>query len=252
MSYKALICDFDGTLVPYQEFGIPSKRVLLALKEAGKFMYVGIATGRPLFRLNYVLPYLPLTSYCIVNGGAQIYNPLENKVIREYPLNRNDLEKLRGIVQSKKAELILNNGKKDFMVNKRIPENILSGIIRNLTEFQADSIIEQNSSIPSIALHKTPFWKKGFYEVNVNNVLATKQHGISEIAKALNIQTHEIISIGDGYNDFPLLMACGLRIAMGNAFEDLKTIAHYVAPTVDEDGVAEAINKFILPRSFRI
>ena len=52
--------------------------------------------------------------------------------------------------------------------------------------------------------------------------------------------------MGDGYNDFPLLMASGLKIAMGNAVPELKEIADFVAPTVEEDGVAVIIEKFIL------
>lgn len=41
-------------------------------------------------------------------------------------------------------------------------------------------------------------------------------------------------------------MACGLRVAMGNAVDDLKAIADYIAPSVDDDGLAEVIEKFIL------
>ena len=41
-------------------------------------------------------------------------------------------------------------------------------------------------------------------------------------------------------------MACGLKIAMGDSVEDLKVIADYVAPTVEEDGLADVIEKFIL------
>ena len=35
---------------------------------------------------------------------------------------------------------------------------------------------------------------------------------------------------------------------MGNAAEDVRAIAHYVAPSVEEDGLAEAINRYLLPR----
>lgn len=45
---------------------------------------------------------------------------------------------------------------------------------------------------------------------------------------------------------FLFLMACGLKVAMGNAVSELKTIADYIAPTIDEDGVADVIEKFIL------
>ena len=41
-------------------------------------------------------------------------------------------------------------------------------------------------------------------------------------------------------------MACGLKVAMGNAVEDLKAIADYIALPVEKDGVAEVINKFVL------
>jgi hydroxymethylpyrimidine pyrophosphatase-like HAD family hydrolase len=41
-------------------------------------------------------------------------------------------------------------------------------------------------------------------------------------------------------------MACGFKIAMGNANEELKQIADYVAPSVEEDGVAHIVEKFIL------
>lgn len=41
-------------------------------------------------------------------------------------------------------------------------------------------------------------------------------------------------------------MANPLRIAMGNAVDDLKAIADYIAPPVEKDGVAHVIEKFIL------
>ncbi|MBX4181389.1 HAD hydrolase family protein, partial [Candidatus Parcubacteria bacterium] len=51
---------------------------------------------------------------------------------------------------------------------------------------------------------------------------------------------------GDARNDTPLLNVCGLRIAMGNADDKLKRIAHYIAPSVEDDGVAHVVEKFIL------
>ncbi|KKS86821.1 MAG: hypothetical protein UV61_C0006G0022 [Candidatus Gottesmanbacteria bacterium GW2011_GWB1_43_11] len=77
---------------------------------------------------------------------------------------------------------------------------------------------------------------------------ASKLHGIHRVSQLLPVEPHEIIGVGDGYNDFPLLMACGLKIAMGNAVPDLKAIADFVAPGVEEDGVAVVIEKFILEK----
>ena len=73
---------------------------------------------------------------------------------------------------------------------------------------------------------------------------ATKQHAVFELANILGISNDEIIGIGDGYNDFPLLMGSGLKVAMGNAVSELKEIADYIAPTVDDDGLADVISKY--------
>ena len=66
------------------------------------------------------------------------------------------------------------------------------------------------------------------------------------VSKLLNIKTKHISGVGDSNNDFPLLLACGLKVAMGNANSDLKQIADFVAPSVEEDGVATVIERFIL------
>ena len=62
------------------------------------------------------------------------------------------------------------------------------------------------------------------------------------------LDPEQLIAVGDSYNDLPMLEACGLGIAMGDAPSELKSIADYVAPSVDEDGLAVAIQEFVLPR----
>ena len=57
-----------------------------------------------------------------------------------------------------------------------------------------------------------------------------------------------MVAAGDSYNDLPMLKACGFSIAMGSAPGEVKAIADFVAPTVDEDGLAVAINDYVLPR----
>ena len=51
---------------------------------------------------------------------------------------------------------------------------------------------------------------------------------------------------GDGGSDLPLLQAAGIGVAMANATEGLKAAADYVTASCDEDGVAAAIEKFVL------
>ena len=61
------------------------------------------------------------------------------------------------------------------------------------------------------------------------------------------IDLADSVFYSDSYNDLPLLEVCGLRIVMGDAPDELKAIADYVAPSIDEDGLAVAIEEFVLP-----
>jgi hydroxymethylpyrimidine pyrophosphatase-like HAD family hydrolase len=54
------------------------------------------------------------------------------------------------------------------------------------------------------------------------------------------------MAIGDGENDVPLLSRAGLAVAMGNAPDELKAVADYVTLDIDHNGVAAAIDRFLL------
>ena len=56
----------------------------------------------------------------------------------------------------------------------------------------------------------------------------------------------ETAAIGDGRNDLELIQEVGLGIAMGNGAADLRAAADHVAPPHDQDGLAEAIHRYLL------
>jgi hydroxymethylpyrimidine pyrophosphatase-like HAD family hydrolase len=112
-----------------------------------------------------------------------------------------------------------------------------------------DPIMEELSKLPNLTVHKSGHKYPGKFGLNITHVAATKAHGLEIVMKQLGIKKEEVIAAGDGYNDFPLLMAAGLKVAMGNAVDDLKAIADYIAPRVEEDGIADVIEKFIFPKS---
>jgi hypothetical protein len=55
-----------------------------------------------------------------------------------------------------------------------------------------------------------------------------------------------VIAFGDGPNDLEMLRYAGLGIAVANAHPTVKAAAEFVTAANDEDGVAAAIEKFIL------
>lgn len=100
--------------------------------------------------------------------------------------------------------------------------------------------------MPNIEAHAFFSWEKGKTDIYITHKEASKRRAVKKLADLLNISLSEIICVGDGLNDVPLLNTCGFKVAMGNAADDLKKIADYIAPGVEEDGVAHIIEKFIL------
>ncbi|HBT20828.1 MAG TPA: Cof-type HAD-IIB family hydrolase [Peptococcaceae bacterium] len=77
---------------------------------------------------------------------------------------------------------------------------------------------------------------------------ATKARGLEAVAEHLGLKKDEIMAIGDSYNDLEMLEYAGLAVVMGNAREDIKRYADYITATNEDDGVAEALEKFILKK----
>jgi Cof subfamily protein (haloacid dehalogenase superfamily) len=86
---------------------------------------------------------------------------------------------------------------------------------------------------------------KPFY-LEFTNKEANKGKALEYLCNMYGIGSEEVIAIGDSYNDIPMLKFAGLGIAMGNAPDEVKQYADFVTSGNDEDGIAEAINRFVL------
>ncbi|MDO8658391.1 MAG: HAD-IIB family hydrolase [Candidatus Levybacteria bacterium] len=243
--YKAIIFDIDGTLILNDRHAMPSLKVISAIEKASKLIHVGIATGRPLFIALPVFNHLKFKGLAIVNGGSQIIDISSNKTLWEQTINMQDLEEIIRIFKKMRISFIVTDNDRDVKFFEEYKPKKPFQIWVHGTN-NTDQIIDSISHISTITGHKILSWNKGETGLMITHAAATKQHAIFEIAKLLEIDTHEIIGVGDGYNDFPLLMACGLKVAMGNAVPELKEIADYIAPPVEKDGVADIIEKFVL------
>lgn len=73
-----------------------------------------------------------------------------------------------------------------------------------------------------------------------------KGTALKALLKDLGVKPEKAMAIGDGENDIDMFTLVGLGIAMGNAWDVVKEKANHVVGTNDQDGVAEAIEKFVL------
>jgi len=245
--FKAIICDIDGTLILNSKDAMPSKKVAEAVSKASSKIHFGVATARPFFYAKHITEHLQLSGPSIIHGGAQIIDLPSGKVLQEKRITASDILKIYNITRKLNLDFLIDEASETIEMPKNWqPHDLLGAFIRSLDFKTADSLEKILSEISTIYVHKTPSWEEGKVVVDITAADAGKQYAILEIAEILKIKTHEIIGVGDGYNDFPFLMACGLKVAMGNAVPELKEIADYIAPPVEEDGIVDVINKFIL------
>lgn len=75
---------------------------------------------------------------------------------------------------------------------------------------------------------------------------ASKGAGLKRLLQDADVPFERILAIGDGENDVEMLTWAGIGVAVGNAVPAAKAAADYVVGSNDEDGVAEAIERFVL------
>ena len=81
-------------------------------------------------------------------------------------------------------------------------------------------------------------------EINANGV--SKARGLKLLCGYLGISLSECIAVGDAQNDMELIRSAGLGLAVANSQKELLDIADGVVPSNDEDGVAAAIEQYLL------
>lgn len=247
--YKALITDIDGTLTPIVPNSYPSAKVVQAIRIAQNKGYtIYLASGRPFPLVQFVTKHIGSVGPCIVDNGAVIADSSNGKVLWEALLSRGKAEILLGMVNhfplyrvSCDIGALENPG--------QIPPDvrIRKISVHNITPEEADELAESIGGLYKdvIVVKASSYKDEKLTDLYVSDSQATKQHAVLILSEILDIPTSEFIGIGDGYNDFSLLMACGLKVAMGNAVDELKAIADVVAPSVADDGVAYIIGKYL-------
>lgn len=84
------------------------------------------------------------------------------------------------------------------------------------------------------------------FNIEVNHINGNKGNGLKMMAEHFQIPLENTVAIGDERNDIPMFQTAGLSIAMGNAEAEIKSYCNSVTLTNDENGVAHAIEKFVL------
>ena len=93
----------------------------------------------------------------------------------------------------------------------------------------------------------TIYPKQDFALLDVLHPAASKGAGLEAVALEHNLTREEVMAVGDNFNDLEMLHYAGTGVCMGNADSSLRDCpSFHVTASNDEDGVAQAIERFIL------
>lgn len=272
-SIKMIGLDLDGTLLNSQkQLTEYTKSVLKQAIEQG--VHVFPATGRPYSALPEELKQFPGMRYAVTANGARVMNLETMQIFYEDLLSVETSQKVLDTL--KKYDTIyeffadgigytsvasLQEAYEYFDVSHMAEyyvasRNMVSDVKEKLTELQrpTDKLqgifrFVEEKKLASADLEKldgitvtTAFQNN--LEINKKGV--DKGVGIRKLGEVLGIAPEEIMVCGDGMNDMAMMKAAGFAVAMGNAEEEIRSMADYVTVTNDEDGVARAIEKIVL------
>ncbi|MDH6533740.1 Cof-type HAD-IIB family hydrolase [Parabacteroides sp. 52] len=269
MKYKLLVLDVDGTLLNEKKELTPGTyAALLKVQQMG--IRLVLASGRPTHGVLPIAQALELDNYggyIMSYNGGQIFNTKTGTLLFEKRINPEMIPYLHK--KAKKNNFPIFTYQHDKIITDT-PDNMhiqreaqLNGMqiigVNNFLEAVDFSpckcmlVSDDISSLTGLENH----WKKRLngvldvfpsetYFLEVVPTGINKGDTLSFLLDHLNVKTEEVIAIGDGVCDIPMLQLAGIGIAMGNANDAVKSCTDYMTLTNEEEGVAAAIEKTIL------
>jgi Cof subfamily protein (haloacid dehalogenase superfamily) len=262
---KLVAIDLDGTLLK-NDLTI-SPRAEEAIKEAtAKGVYVTICTGRMYASALPYIKQLEMKLPVIAYNGALVKHAATGEVLYRKLLPCPMATDI--YIRAKKHKLHTNiyynddlyvDSLNDWADNYARKVGVDINIVENMVEFlQCDPITKIVTIANPDALKflrqelEEDYGEKLFITSSLPHLLeilnpeATKGKGLETVANYLDIPRECVMGIGDSFNDIEMFEYAGLSVVMANGEEEVKKIANYVTCSNDDDGVAEAIEKFVL------
>ena len=123
---------------------------------------------------------------------------------------------------------------------------IFSSIIRKLRMIKDIDVLDVAHISRKMIKDGTDSVLLEYYYTEITNTNVDKWYALENLSNNLGIDKKEIIAIGDNVNDLQMIKNVGLGIMMENSAPYIKEEADIVVKDNDNDGVAEAIEKYIL------
>lgn len=258
---KLIATDIDGTILKYNfEFNQEVKDCISKLTREG--VKVVLVTGRMHYATKHIIEELGLDTPIVSYQGGLIKH--KEETLYERHLNPKRAEEI--IKWAKKNNVHLNLYMNDELYVEKDNETVRKYMKQGISHFNIKSFDKLKlDTINKIILidyenaDKVTLWnnylkekhsdlniiKSTPYYCEICHYQAKKSDAVDFLREYWGLKKEEIMTIGDQNNDIELLNAGGIKVAMGNATEELKAVADYVTDTVNNNGFVKAVERFV-------
>jgi Cof subfamily protein (haloacid dehalogenase superfamily) len=285
MSIKLVAIDLDGTLLDYF-LKISAENIAALKKVKSRGIEVVIATGRDFSDVLALTEAIELSSPIILQNGALIRHSQTGEVWFKEPLGKDlaintikiarsfptanfihtednittdeDREKLFNFIADLYVEI--TEGQVDPENAKEISLKWVSKytFVEDIIEYCDENVLKVTLIGRSAILQnflenaKKEMGDKVYLTnsfpiiIETLSAKASKGKALKYLSERMRVQRDEILAIGDGPNDEDMLEFAGTSIAMANCREELRKIADYITLSCEDNGVAKALEKFLL------
>ncbi len=269
MTIKLIAIDMDGTLLnSNHEISKRVKQAITSARQQG--VYVVLTTGRPYIGVKSYLQQLGIQNddeYCITYNGALVQQVVSGTPVIENTLNYEDYLYFQQLSESLGVHFHAFDFTDLYTPNRfispyTIREGYLTGIqvifcpaeemdphiqLPKVMMIDDPALLDAAiKKIPEDAFQKYTLLKSADFFLEILSKKADKGISVAKLAERLSIDRQQVMAIGDHANDLPMVSYAGIGVAMANAIDEVKHVSQYITTSNDEDGVALAIEKFVL------
>ena len=269
---KLVASDLDGTLLNKNKEITP--RLFAALKKLDELgIYFVPSTGRPFGTVPQAIKELPFLKYVITSNGATIYDAVEQKniienyltpeavdavieIARELPVITEYFIEGKAYIAKKVYDDLspfnLTESHVTYIKNSRTPvEDFWNEMKRNNTVLEninlvfADMELRKETWNRLKALGLASVTAATTKNIEITSLYATKAKALEKLCEVLGFTRENVLAMGDGDNDMPMIQFAGIGVAMANGEKHIKQAADIIADDCNDFGAAKILEQII-------
>ncbi|WP_405027658.1 Cof-type HAD-IIB family hydrolase [Lentibacillus songyuanensis] len=245
---KLVALDMDGTLLTSEQKITKHTREVIR-QALAKEVHVVLSTGRWISSCHPFAESLSLSSYLVTVNGGEIWT-VAKELKDRHLIDAQLLEMMWGLGAENDLDCWMVSTD-DIWYNNR-PDNFYDHEWLKIG-FSSHNEDKLNELVQKLSHHsELELTNSNPINIEVNPAGVNKATALAKVCDWLGITMDNVLAAGDSLNDIKMIQQAGTGVAMGNAQEAIKKVADFITDTNNRDGVAKAIERFVLSEEPRV